>query len=184
MRFCDAIAAIPRIARYFLREVSAPPKWYDTPHLGTLFHTGTSVRYPHFATYCAIIVRYPPQKKTSTKQFCDTLATSIARYEKYCCWTSKLGGFCMSALLRSPESRGPTSETGRIWFRRARFQTLFSVTFLAPTEFRDRAQCVVISLSFVCQWTKHPQYCWKFHDQLREAPSGTISDKRGVPQPY
>ena len=35
---------------------------------------------PHFATYRAIIVRYPI--KTSTKEFCDTIATSIARYEK------------------------------------------------------------------------------------------------------
>ena len=28
---------------------------------------------------------------------------------------------------------------------------------------------------------KHPQYCWEFHDQLWEALSGTISEKRGVP---
>ena len=27
--------------------------------------------------------------KTSTKYFCDTIATSIARYEKYRCWASK-----------------------------------------------------------------------------------------------
>ena len=33
-RYCDMIAAIPHIARYFLREVSTPPKWCDTP-LGT-----------------------------------------------------------------------------------------------------------------------------------------------------
>ena len=38
---------------------------------------------PRFATYRAIIVRYPI--KTSTKEFCDTIATSIARYEKYRC---------------------------------------------------------------------------------------------------
>ena len=42
---------------------------------------------PHFATYCAIIVRCPT--KTSTKTVCDTIATSIARYEKYRCWASK-----------------------------------------------------------------------------------------------
>ena len=29
------IAAIPHIGWYFLREVSAPPKWYDTPPLAT-----------------------------------------------------------------------------------------------------------------------------------------------------
>ena len=41
---------------------------------------------PHFATYRAILVRYP--RKTSTKMFCDTIAESIARYEKYRCWAS------------------------------------------------------------------------------------------------
>ena len=46
-----------------------------------------SVIPPHFATYRALIVRYPI--KTSTKEFCDTVATSIARYEKYRCWASK-----------------------------------------------------------------------------------------------
>ena len=30
---------------------------------------------------------------------------------------------------------------------------------------------------------KYPQYCWEFHDWLGEALSGTISEKRGVPQP-
>ena len=39
---------------------------------------------PHFATYRAILGRYP--KKTSTKKCCDTIAESIARYEKYRCW--------------------------------------------------------------------------------------------------
>ena len=42
---------------------------------------------PRFATYRAIIVRYPPKKK-STKELRDTIATSIARYEKYRCWAS------------------------------------------------------------------------------------------------
>ena len=28
--------------------------------------------------------------KTSTKEFCATIATNIARYEKYRCWASKL----------------------------------------------------------------------------------------------
>ena len=32
---------------------------------------------PQFATYRAIIVRYPIE--TSTKEFCETIATSIAR---------------------------------------------------------------------------------------------------------
>ena len=43
------------------------------PPPGTQFHTGTSVRYP---------------TKTSTKEFCDTIAASIARYEKYRYWAS------------------------------------------------------------------------------------------------
>ena len=30
--------------------------------------------------------------KTSTKSFCDTIAASIARYEKYRCWASKIVG--------------------------------------------------------------------------------------------
>ena len=42
----------------------------------------------HFATYRAIIVRYP-MKKASTKEFCNTIATSIVRYEDYRCWPSK-----------------------------------------------------------------------------------------------
>ena len=42
---------------------------------------------PHFAIYRTIIVRYPT--KTNTKEFCDTIATSIARCEKYLCWASK-----------------------------------------------------------------------------------------------
>ena len=41
--------------------------------------------------------------KTSTKTFCDTIATSIARYEKYRCWASKaesnLSAFFFSLLL-------------------------------------------------------------------------------------
>ena len=32
-------------------------------------------------------MRYPT--KTSTKEFCDTIATSIVRYEKYRYWASK-----------------------------------------------------------------------------------------------
>ena len=33
----------------------------------------------HFATNCAIIVLYPT--RTSTKEFCDTMATSITQYK-------------------------------------------------------------------------------------------------------
>ena len=38
-------------------------------------------------TYCAVVVRYP--MKTSPKEFCDTIATTIVRYEKYRCWATK-----------------------------------------------------------------------------------------------
>ena len=70
----------------FLGEVSSPPKWCDTPHWYLVSHRHICV-IPHFATYRAIIVRYPI--KTSTRKFCDTIATSIVRYERYRCWASK-----------------------------------------------------------------------------------------------
>ena len=57
-----------------------PPPWYLVSHRHIC-------AIPHFATYRAIIVRYPT--KTSTKYFCDTIAASIARYEKYRYWASK-----------------------------------------------------------------------------------------------
>ena len=58
------------------------------PPLGYLISHRRICAIPHFATYRAIIVRYPI--KTSTKEFCTT-ATSIARYGKYRCWASKTG---------------------------------------------------------------------------------------------
>ena len=85
-RYCDTIAAIPHIARYFLTEVSIPPKWCDTPPWHFVSHRHICA-IPDFATYRAIIVRYPI--KTSTKNVCNTIPTSIARYEKYRCWASK-----------------------------------------------------------------------------------------------
>ena len=57
-RYCDTIAAIPHIARYFLREVSTPPKWCETPPWDLVLHRHICA-IPHFATYRAIIVRYP-----------------------------------------------------------------------------------------------------------------------------
>ena len=62
------------------RSGAVPPPWYLVLH--------RHIRaIPDFATYRAIIVRYPT--KTSTKTCCDTVATSVARYEKYRCWASK-----------------------------------------------------------------------------------------------
>ena len=70
----------------FSRRLAAPPKWCDTPAWYLVSHRHICA-IPHFATYRAIIVRYPA--KTSTKEFCDTIAASIARYEKYRYWASK-----------------------------------------------------------------------------------------------
>ena len=86
-----AILSLPyRISRDTLKGMLArPSKWCDTPPGYLVLHRHICA-IPHFATYRAIIVRYPI--KTSTKEFCDTIATSIARYEKYRCWASKNTG--------------------------------------------------------------------------------------------
>ena len=47
--------------------------------------------------------------KTSTKYFCDTIATSIARYEKYRCWASKAPH---TAKINSPPT-SPSQKRGR-----------------------------------------------------------------------
>ena len=89
------------------------PKVCDTPPWYLILHRHICA-IPQFATYRAIIVRYP--RKTSTKTFCDTIATSIARYEKYRCWASKhLGAlvknFCQDLKMLAhgdlPNSRNP-----------------------------------------------------------------------------
>ena len=63
------------------------PNWCDTPTLALSFTQAHLCDTP-IATYPAIIVRYPNQNKH--QQVCDTIATSIARYEKYHCWASLL----------------------------------------------------------------------------------------------
>ena len=88
---CVTIAAIPHnIARYLSGRLGAPengaipPPWYFVSHRHICAR-------PPFATYRATIVRSPPSPTiTSTKQFCDTIATSIARYKKHRCWASKV----------------------------------------------------------------------------------------------
>ena len=80
------------------------------------------MRYPHFATYRAIIVRYPT--KTSTKYICDTIAASVARYEKYRCWASKagrqflLGGHLLALYQKVREGRSglwpPAQQSGTV----------------------------------------------------------------------
>ena len=54
------------ISRDTLREVSTPPKWCDTPHWYLVLHRHIRA-IPHFATYRAIIVRYPI-KTTGSKE--------------------------------------------------------------------------------------------------------------------
>ena len=68
------------------------PPWYLVSHRHIC-------AIPHFATYRAIIVRY--LTKTSTKEFCDTIAASIARYEKYRCWASKGIGVAVKVVAGS-----------------------------------------------------------------------------------
>ena len=67
-------------------EVGTFPKWCDTPPWYLILHRHICA-IPHFATYRVIHARYPI--KTNTKEFCDTIATHIAQYEKYRCWASK-----------------------------------------------------------------------------------------------
>ena len=66
---------------------SAPPKTVRCPPLALCCTQAHICAMPHFATYRAITVRYPI--KASTKEFCDSIATSNARYEKHRCWASK-----------------------------------------------------------------------------------------------
>ena len=67
-RYCDTIAAIPHISRYFLREVSIPPSWCATPHCYLVSHRHICA-IPHVAMYCAIVVRYPPPTKQARNYF-------------------------------------------------------------------------------------------------------------------
>ena len=53
--------AIPHIARYFFWEVSPPPKWCDTPAWHLFLHRHICAIH-HFATYRAMLVRYPIKK--------------------------------------------------------------------------------------------------------------------------
>ena len=82
---CDTpYRAIPQS----FREVNTPPKWCNTPHVYLVSHRRICA-ISHFATYRAVIVRYPLQ--TSLKEFCDTITRSISRYEKkFRCWATTL----------------------------------------------------------------------------------------------
>ena len=85
-RHCETIAVIPHVARSFFRGGQHSPKLVRYPPCYLVLHRHISA-IPHFATYLETIVRYPI--KPSTKEFCDTIATSIARSGKYRCWASK-----------------------------------------------------------------------------------------------
>ena len=72
----------------FKKSLGTLPKLYDPPLI--LSFTQIHLCDTHFATYRAIIVRYPT--KASMKEFCDTIATSTVRYEKYRYWAAELAG--------------------------------------------------------------------------------------------
>ena len=95
-----------------LGRLALPPKkWCDAAPLVLSLHRHNCA-IPHLATYRATIVRQPPppqQKKTSTKEFCDTIATSIARYEKYRYWASKL------EARKAPRYKGGGGYSGTNW---------------------------------------------------------------------
>ena len=59
-----------------LSAIPAIPQQGAIPPIGAFFLHRHISAIPHFATYRAILVRYP--RKTSTKTFCDTIAERIA----------------------------------------------------------------------------------------------------------
>ena len=85
----------PLLRDTFSGKLALPPKWRDAPPLILSFHTDTCA-IPHFCYVsrdnCAI------PHKTRMKEFCDTIAASIAREEKYRCWASKIIGQKLSQL--------------------------------------------------------------------------------------
>ena len=75
----DSRPASLGIVRLAIRDsVPLSPKWCDVPPLVLVSHRHICA-IPYFAMYRASI-------KTSTREFCDSIATSIARYDKYRCW--------------------------------------------------------------------------------------------------
>ena len=84
--FEKSIKSKRKIYRVF--GLSTPPKWCDTKPPWYLVSHRHICAIPRFTTYRTIVVRYH-LTKTSTKEFGDTIAASIARYEKYRCWASK-----------------------------------------------------------------------------------------------
>ena len=57
-------------------------------------------------------MRYPI--KTSAKEFCDTIATNIAQYEKYRCWASKGGTFVRSYSVLPSTAPHQMRKTARV----------------------------------------------------------------------
>ena len=82
---CDT----PYRAMLFQGGSQSSPKWCDTPpwHLVSNRHISA---IPHFATYRAIIVRYPTQ--TSTNGFSIPSLQVSRDVKKYRCWASKSCG--------------------------------------------------------------------------------------------
>ena len=80
--------------------------------------------------YRAIIVQYPI--KTNAKHFCDTIATSIVRYEKHRCWASK-GGSTQRANIESQEkkTRPDVWQGSAAWWKSLEIP-IISPEFLTP----------------------------------------------------
>ena len=57
---------------------------------------------PNFATHCARVVR----KKEGSKEFRDTISTSMPRREKFCCWASKFSDVSSRPWRNLPPTSG------------------------------------------------------------------------------
>ena len=105
----------------------------DTPYRAILFkgrlHSPRMVRYPPLVLsftqadlcdtpFCNVArddCAIPPPTKTSTKTFCDTIATSIARYGKYRCWASKTPNPFSRIVMCRAQPEGPKPrETNKV----------------------------------------------------------------------
>ena len=98
------IASIPHITSYIYTEVSSPSKLmlrHPLLVLKSWFHTGISEPLAHSVTFRTRIMRYPI--KTSPQEFRDSIATSMARYAKYCCRASKPKPVPQAGLLNISE---------------------------------------------------------------------------------
>ena len=74
------------LSRDTFSAIPAIPQQGAIPPPGALFYTDISVWHPILQRIARYLCDTP--RKTSTEEFCETIAESIARYEKYRCWAS------------------------------------------------------------------------------------------------